>query len=736
LGSKYSLLATPGLPTNLIIRAISPGQVSLFWDYPLTNDSTEFVVERNTAGGIFAEITVGPGRSLIDTAVVPGETYTYRVRARNYSGTSTPSNEATVLVPLAGADMPMTGIRLWLKADCATNPVADWLDQSGGGNNAVQTSGGSQPTLVANALNGRPVVHFNGNQYLALPNLMNGASAGEIFIVVKSATDGADRRMMRFGTSGYASAYPWSDGKVYEDFGSTVNYGLGNPPQALNQYHIYNVSSRTNEWVARFDGVEEHRETNNTVGFRPDPFIGHGNNENFAGDMAEIIIYDHVLTPAERKATETYLGSKYALVATPAVPTNLVGAAVSSSQVSLLWNYPVTNDSTEFVVERKTTGGSFAQVLVASGRSLIDSTVVAGGTYTYRIRARNYSGASDSSNEATVLVPFAGAGMPTDGIRLWLKADCATNPVADWLDQSGGNNNAVQSSGGSQPTLVVNALNGRPVVHFNGNQYLALPNLMSGANAGEIFMVVKSAVDGAERRMMRFGTSGYASAYPWSDGKVYEDFGSTVNYGLGNPPQALNQYHIYNVSSKTNEWVARFDGLEEHRETDNTVGFRSDPFIGHGNNENFAGDMAEIIIYDHVLPPGERDRVQYYLAAKYLLAAFDLDGDGLTNAREMALGTDPYKQDSNGDGMSDGAEYWTGLSPTSDDVDGDGLTNAQEITMGTNPFLADTDRDGVPDAQDAYPLDPTRWRAPTADPNDQTAPIITLTEPAAAVLLP
>jgi hypothetical protein len=102
----------------------------------------------------------------------------------------------------------------------------------------------------------------------------------------------------------------------------------------------------------------------------------------------------------------------------------------------------------------------------------------------------------------------------------------------------------------------------------------------------------------------------------------------------------------------------------------------------------------------------------------------------------MALGTDPYKQDSNGDGMSDGAEYWIGLSPTSDDLDGDGLTNAQEIAMATNPFLADTDHDGVPDGGDAYPLDPTRWQTPTPDPGDHTAPIITLTQPANALLLP
>jgi hypothetical protein len=40
------------------------------------------------------------------------------------------------------------------------------------------------------------------------------------------------------------------------------------------------------------------------------------------------------------------------------------------------------------------------------------------------------------------------------------------------------------------------------------------------------------------------------------------------------------------------------------------------------------------------------------------------------------------------------------------DLDGDGLTNAQEIALGTDPFNPDTDGDGVPDVIDACPLVP------------------------------
>jgi len=69
-------------------------------------------------------------------------------------------------------------------------------------------------------------------------------------------------------------------------------------------------------------------------------------------------------------------------------------------------------------------------------------------------------------------------------------------------------------------------------------------------------------------------------------------------------------------------------------------------------------------------------------------------------------------------------------------MDGDGVSNTVEASHGTDPFRVDTDEDGVNDGIDAFPLDPTRWQAPAPDPNDHTPPIITLTEPTNAVLLP
>lgn len=94
----------------------------------------------------------------------------------------------------------------------------------------------------------------------------------------------------------------------------------------------------------------------------------------------------------------------------------------------------------------------------------------------------------------------------------------------------------------------------------------------------------------------------------------------------------------------------------------------------------------------------------------------DCDGEGVTNAQEKADGTDPLKADTDGDGVPDGIEKanrTSGTNPCSfvlasqtlppsaawnaADCDGDGLTNAREKTLGTNPLNPDTDFDGVSD---------------------------------------
>lgn len=91
----------------------------------------------------------------------------------------------------------------------------------------------------------------------------------------------------------------------------------------------------------------------------------------------------------------------------------------------------------------------------------------------------------------------------------------------------------------------------------------------------------------------------------------------------------------------------------------------------------------------------------------------DTDGDGLDDQAELQFGTNPLQPDTDGDGLNDGWEHCYGFDPlvnnSEDDVsendhdydaDHDGLTNVEECEWNTDPGNPDTDGDGVPDGEE------------------------------------
>jgi outer membrane protein OmpA-like peptidoglycan-associated protein len=148
-----------------------------------------------------------------------------------------------------------------------------------------------------------------------------------------------------------------------------------------------------------------------------------------------------------------------------------------------------------------------------------------------------------------------------------------------------------------------------------------------------------------------------------------------------------------------NEWALRVDYRNAFVDGHNDVNVN--PYIGVGATYRFGG-----------APP-----------ARYVLASggdLDSDGDGLTDAEEARLGTDPFNPDTDGDRLTDGQEVRGVLAngtlvktdPLNPDTDGDGLSDGAEVlvyhTAALNP---DTDGGGVSDGHEVMedstnPLDP------------------------------
>ncbi|MCX6138848.1 MAG: OmpA family protein [Ignavibacteriales bacterium] len=88
----------------------------------------------------------------------------------------------------------------------------------------------------------------------------------------------------------------------------------------------------------------------------------------------------------------------------------------------------------------------------------------------------------------------------------------------------------------------------------------------------------------------------------------------------------------------------------------------------------------------------------------------DNDNDGLSNRIERQIGTDPNMSDTDGDGLSDGAEFLVyHTDPLNPDTDGDGLTDGDEVlNLHTNPLKFDSDGDCLSDSAEvhSYHTDP------------------------------
>jgi len=81
----------------------------------------------------------------------------------------------------------------------------------------------------------------------------------------------------------------------------------------------------------------------------------------------------------------------------------------------------------------------------------------------------------------------------------------------------------------------------------------------------------------------------------------------------------------------------------------------------------------------------------------------DSDGDGLSDGAEVNVyGSDPLDPDTDGDGIGDGAEVNVyGTDPDDPDTDGDGLADGAEVNLhGTDPDDPDTDGDGLGDGDE------------------------------------
>ena len=220
-------------------------------------------------------------------------------------------------------------------------------------------------------------------------------------------------------------------------------------------------------------------------------------------------------------------------------------------------------------------------------------------------------------------------GGVSSGLDLWLKGDTGTfsdagcttpttsgGGVGCWQDQSGSGHHPTIND---VPTYAVNAVNHNPVVRLDGiNDRFVWPSFAGGYTEGEMLVVWKSNRPAGQKNGFRsIGTSvGVVLYYPNASGRIVDDFGTNIPRTII-PNKDVSRYHLYGTSSQPGAWVASMNGQVAASFGTNTVQFDPSFLVLGQFVEYFSGDIAEIIFYDQVLPVGNRQRVESYLALKY-----------------------------------------------------------------------------------------------------------------------
>ncbi len=217
-----------------------------------------------------------------------------------------------------------SNLELWLKGDTGTfsdagcttpttsgGGIGCWQDQSGNGNHPTIND---VPTYTPNAANHNPVVRLDGtNDTLTWPSFTGGYTQGEMFLVWKSNRPaGQDNGFRDFGTSrNIILMYPSSSGWIVDDFGSSTQKYI-TPNKDISRYHLYSTSSKPGAWAAYMNGQVAASSGANTVQFEPTTLrLGQFFTSYFSGDIAEVILYNQVLTDSSRIRLESYLSLKY-----------------------------------------------------------------------------------------------------------------------------------------------------------------------------------------------------------------------------------------------------------------------------------------------------------------------------------------------------------------------------------------------------------------------------------------
>ncbi|XZF14017.1 beta strand repeat-containing protein [Chitinophagaceae bacterium MMS25-I14] len=258
---------------------------------------------------------------------------------------------------ISGPANVSSGIVLWMDARTANSGAmangTGWQDNSGSGKDFDMVFG--TPTRY-DSVNFNRFMSFNGSSYVrsSVSPFVNTMTAGDVFVVTRSRSNGNNGYPYDFGTSSRGNHLVWSNNCEYNGFGSNQRIGynssnnticenktgvasiVGTMYPNMNRWNLHNTYSATNSWGTAMNGLFKATTSTNTVNFSlaaGNEHIGAFSGAVFTGDIAEVVLYNRKLSALERQQVNSYLGLKYGITIDQGTPQNYL----ASDGTTLMW---------------------------------------------------------------------------------------------------------------------------------------------------------------------------------------------------------------------------------------------------------------------------------------------------------------------------------------------------------------------------------------------------------------
>lgn len=263
--------------------------------------------------------------------------------------------EATVAYSLAvrpDITLPdsIAGLELWLKADAITglsdgDAVTAWTGSSANAHVADTIGTGTSPVFRAGAIGGKPAVAYNEDggvgkfSSVTAGISLNGAGNNEytMFWIGRirrnvSFSEMFDYRILGLGGFQVQNFVTRARYKLGDGLGSAVNNSITTDIASLGAFVLEADKTAAGIELLRINGLVEGTLTSPfTVAANKEARIGA---QGLQADVAEVIVYDRLLTDAERQKVEAYLSDKYGIALEVIISSTIVPCKLKAKVVT------------------------------------------------------------------------------------------------------------------------------------------------------------------------------------------------------------------------------------------------------------------------------------------------------------------------------------------------------------------------------------------------------------------